>query len=238
MSYLIPEKALLPFINNKDLYRIVEKVLIITQDAFDNATKKLYSNVVDPFSAIFDALRQNISLSEWIVQEENRQVQKTMQNALGTFHQEILGCISGWQDMKTGNVFYLLNNERKIIAEVKNKYNTTKGNHKVAIYDDLDSQLKKYKGYTAYYVEIIRKSKKGYNKKFTPSDNKTGTIRPALETIRQIDGQSFYELVTGKNNSLEMLYKVLPKVIADILDCSDDHFTEEESFQKLFNKAY
>jgi hypothetical protein len=238
MNYKIPDKSLLTFISNKDLYMIVDKVLTVTREATNNATKNLYNNTVDPFSAIFDALRQGITLSQWIKQEESRQTQKTMQNALGNFHQEILGCIPGWKDMKVGQVFDLLNNDKKIIAEVKNKYNTTKGNHKIAIYDDLESQLNKYNGYVAYYVEIIPQNKKKYNKPFTPSDNKTKTRREAKETIRQIDGQSFYKLATGEENALKMLYDTLPKVIGDILGVTHEQFVKENFFQELFQKAY
>jgi len=48
----------------------------------------------------------------------------------------------------------------KIIAEIKNKYNTTKGADKKTLYDNLElALLNKYKGYTGYYVEIIPKGK-------------------------------------------------------------------------------
>lgn len=95
----------------------------------------------------------------WLKQEEARLVQKTLQNLVGNFHQEILGHMDGWTNLRTGSVVDLLNSEQKIIAEVKNKYNTTKGNHKKVIYDDLHSLIRtEFPGYTGYYVEIIPKS--------------------------------------------------------------------------------
>lgn len=239
MSYKVPSKPLLPYISNKDLFAKVEEVIKLTQAAVNMCEKNFYKNAIDPFSAIFDAFMKNISLEQWIQQESSRQIQKTMQNAIGEFHQKILGCVEGWQNMGTGNVFDLLNKDKKIIAEVKNKFNTTKGNHKVAIYDDLELQLKnKYKGYRAYYVEIIPQNKKEYNNPFTPPDNKTKTRRAKNEKIRKIDGNSFYFFATGEKNPLKMLYDVLPIVIGIILNKKHEYLTKDKFFIELFRRAY
>ncbi len=236
------KKNLLPFIKNKDLHAHVEKVLIVAKKSLADSEKKFHKNSVDPFSALFDAIWQNIPMAVWLDQEKSRQNQKTLQNALGDFHQNILGSVHGFENMGTGKgkVFDIKNNTKKILAEVKNKHNTTKGNHKVAIYDDLKAQLKKpaYKGYTAYYVEVIPKSKKVYNKPFTPSDNRTGKRRSVNEHIRQVDGKSFYTLATGDPEALRKLYEVLPKVIGRYLDRSIDKAIKDPSFKELFNRIY
>ncbi|TOM78818.1 Eco47II family restriction endonuclease, partial [Vibrio parahaemolyticus] len=41
----------------------------------------LYRNTLDCFSASIDSVVQGISLDEWMIQERERQVQKTKQNA-------------------------------------------------------------------------------------------------------------------------------------------------------------
>ncbi len=234
-----PKKDLLPFIGNEDLYKHVSKVLNTAQHAADLAEENLYSNVIDPFSALFDVLRQGITLADWIEQEKTRQIQKTMQNALGEFHQSILGAIPGWESLPTGNVIDVRNMQKQIMAEVKNKYNTTKGSDKKSIYDNLNSQLDgDYQGFTGYYVEIIPKSKRPYNKPFTPSDNVARIRRPENEKIRIIDGKSFYALATGHEDSLKMLYVALPKVIAEILGTGHQTITEDQLFIDLFHKAY
>jgi hypothetical protein len=213
--------------------------LKIANKASSESDKKLNSNVIDPFSAVFDSLRQNISLTEWLEQEKARQIQKTLQNAVGEFHQSILGSVDGWENMKSGNVIDLVNESKKIIAEVKNKFNTTKGNHKISIYDDIYELINsKYLGYLGYYVEIIPKSKKPYNKEFTPSDNKSKSRRPQNQMIRIIDGKSFYELVTGKENSLEELYKAIPTIITELLKTDHTIVTNDSNFLEIYNKAY
>lgn len=213
------EKQLLPFISDKKLFEQVARVLEVAKVSSSEAEEKLFANTIDPFSALFDAMCQGISLEQWMEQEKARQTQKTLQNALGEFHQEILGSFPGWTSLGKGNVFDLKNDKMKIIAEVKNKYNTTKGNHKVAIYDDLSGQLKNnYKGYTAYYVEIIPKNKAVYDKPFVPSDNRTHKRRKARKDIRVIDGKSFYALAAGDPDAIKKFYGILPIVIKKLLD--------------------
>jgi hypothetical protein len=131
----------LNYISDEDLYREVKAVLDVATSAADAAEDKLYNNVIDPFSAVMDSMRQGITLSNWLEQEKARQVQKSMQNALGTFHQRILGCVEGWRDLGNGGVLDLENNNKKVIAEIKNKHNTTKGNHKKEIYNDILSLI-------------------------------------------------------------------------------------------------
>src|SRR3989344_826199 len=233
------KKKLLAFIDNKSLYREVGKVIDVAKKSAKDSENYLFKNVIDPFSAIFDSLFQGIGLNEWLKGEKSRQVQKTLQNALGEFHQEIIGSIMGWKSMGKGHVFDVMNEDKKIIAEVKNKYNTTKGNHKTAIYDDLKGQIKnKYGDFTAYYVEIIPRKREMYNKIFTPPDNRTGKRRPKNEKIRVIDGKSFYAMASGDADALKKIYLVLPAIIGEILGKSVSDFTKEKLFSELFDKAY
>lgn len=230
---------LLPYVTDEVLYKNVEKVLHIVKQATDEAEIKLFKNIIDPFSATFDALRQDIELKDWLEQEKARQIQKTMQNAVGDFHQAILGSVEGWLDLGVGGVIDVVNDERKIIAEIKNKYNTTKGNHLKVPYDDLIHSISStYQGYTAYYVQVIRQTKKPYDKPFTPSDNETHQRRPLNENVRKIDGRSFYSLVTGHEDALDMLYASLPKVIADILGTQPDAIMNDPLYRELYGRAY
>lgn len=207
----------LKFISDKDLCSAVSNVVKIIETAEHNAQIKLHKNVIDPFSALFHGVTHSISYKEWIEQEKARQTQKTMQNAIGIFHQEILGSVYGWKDLGTGGGLDVENSEMKIIAEVKNKFNTTKGNHKIEIYDAIKAKLKmfKYNNFIGYFVEVIPQGKKKYDKPFTPPDNKTKKRRPIRNKIRVVDGVSFYAMATGRKNALQELFEVLPHVIID-----------------------
>ena len=127
-----------------------------------------------------------------------------------------------------------------MIAEVKNKWNTTKGDHKVRIYDNIDNLLKtnEYRGYTGYYVEVLPKDRKMYNIPFTPSDNVAKTRRPLNEKIRIIDGKSFYALATGEDDAIKQLYKALPNVLDDIIENNSLDISKDPMFQLLIDKAF
>lgn len=239
MQYKIPSEQLLPFIKNEDLYKQVAAVLEVAIKAKKESEDNFYKNSIDPFSALFDAMVQGVSLDSWTQQEKSRQIQKTFQNSMGTFHQEILGSFDGWKSLGVGQIVDIVNDEKKIIAEVKNKHNTTKGNHKIAIYDDIKMlQGSKYAGYTGYYVEVIPKNKKVYDKEFTPSDNKLKERRGADKMIRVVDGKTFYDMASGQNETLKRFYSVLPKVASDILGEDFKKINADEDFAELFNKTY
>jgi len=208
----------LSFISEERLFSICESIVKPGLCAIKKSEDDFNSNIVDPFSALFDSAISGISLSEWLKREKARQIQKTLQNAIGTFHQKVLGSVNGWEDLGIGDIVDLRSKERKILAEVKNKWNTTKGNHKVRIYDDIENILKKteYKGYTGYYVAIL--SKTSIDAPFTPSDNEKKCRRCKNDSIREIDGASFYSLVTEDEFALKKLYEVLPSVLSKVLN--------------------
>lgn len=210
------------------------KPILLSAYQTEISEQSLRQNTLDVFSATLESILKGISFDEWIEQEKKRQIQKTLQNKVGDLHQKILGTLSGVQDLGVGDVVDIISQEKSLIAEIKNKHNTTKGNHKIAVYDDLKSVLSsKPEITTAYYVEILPKNGKKYNKPFTPSDNKTSQQRPANEFIRQIDGQSFYELLTGNPNALRELYILLAQVASEILS---EEFNLTLNYQDYINE--
>lgn len=204
----------------------------------------LYRNTLDCFSASLDALVQGVSLDEWMTQERVRQVQKTKQNAIGSLHEEIIGSIAEVDRIEVGGLVDIVSHEKKILAEIKNKHNTTKGNHKVAVYDDLVMGVERYPGYTGYYVEILPKGQNAYNTCFVPSDNKSSKRRASRKDIRKIDGRTFYALLTGVENAIDELYRELPSIAAEIIyeefdkRIPSDLVTASQVFDLNFKKAY
>lgn len=204
----------------------------------------LYRNTLDCFSAAIDSVVQGISLDEWMVQERERQVQKTKQNAIGTLHEEIMGSLPGVENLAVGHLIDIVCSEKSLVAEVKNKHNTTKGNHKVQIYRDLATALAERPGYTGYYVEVLPKNGASYNEPFTPSDNQTQTRLPQRNDIRRIDGRSFYALLTGYDCALDELYAALPAIVAEIVNeqfgtnLSSQAVTNSDAYNFNFNRVY
>ena len=190
----------LKFISDVNLIAAVDNVIAVVERATKLADEKLHSNVVDPFSALFQAATYSLAYDGLDV----------------------------------------INRSKKILAEIKNKHNTTKGNHKVELYDALKTMLdeNEYNGYVGYYVEVIPQGRKKYNKPFVPSDNKAkGKRRTINKMIRIIDGVSFYSLATGREQALKELFDILPRVIMENHEYRLAG-TEAEKYSKLFKMAF
>lgn len=170
--------AYLNFISDDDLINECRLLLKKARARQIAAEKDIEKNVVDPFSYVFESVVYDETFEEWKKNETRRQVQKTLSNALGDFHQNILGKCNGWENLKQQDVFDLRHTENKIIAEVKNKHNTIKASDRCHNYDAFENTIQRkdsrYRGYTAYLVEVVP-NKARYNKPFTPSRNTDGT---------------------------------------------------------------
>lgn len=235
----------LNFIDDQSLTTAVLKVLDRAISAKASVTNTFHANVIDPFGALFEAGGFDVSHDEWVRNEQMRQAQKTLQNHVGAFHQNILGSVNGWDNLSVGGNVDLKCDEKKIIAEIKNKHNTVTGAKLINDYESLKNLVMPnssvYKGYTAYFVNIIPKSPVRFNKPFTPSDKATSAPGSSNEKIRIIDGASFYDLVTGQQNSLEELFNVLPRVISDIQKARYPNMSpkiEGTEFSTYFTKAF
>lgn len=232
----------LSWIDDSDLQSTVTSLLATSRAAVIKAKTDFYSNVIDPFSAIFQMAGFPMTSAEWIKSEEARQAQKTLQNHVGEFHQSILGKVNGWKNLGTGHIVDLVSTQNQIIAEVKNKHNTVTGGSLKDLYETLEGQVMPkssiYKGYIAYYVTIIPKRPTKFDIEFTPSDKSSGTKKPVNKLIRHTDGASFYALVTGQGDALEELFKVLPSVINDVLRKKQISPQDVTFLNQLFDRAY
>jgi hypothetical protein len=229
----------LSFISDEVLNQEVLHLLAIASKAKKQSEINFTKNVIDPFAVLFEMSGFDVTETAWETGEKNRQIQKTLQNHVGAFHQRILGCVDGWQDAGKGGVVDLISEKHKIVAEIKNKFNTVKGSDKVKIYDSLESQVMnkghQFRGYTAYYVEVIPQFGQRYDREFTPSDNAKGQQRKANPIIRQIDGYSFYGLVIGVPDALSQLFSVLP----DVIEANSKYkFANRDFAQDFFHKAF
>lgn len=242
MSYLT-------WISDESLIQAVKSVLEKGRLAKRNAPKNFNRNVVDPFGSLFEMSAFGIdSFLDWKNQELNRQAQKTLQNHIGNLHQEILGSVMGWENLKVGSNAGsdLVCANRRILAEIKNKYNTLTGGKQVTLYREFDNLISPkastYHGYTAYYVTIIPKSPIRFNKEFTPSDKEKGSRCIANIKIRMIDGASFYTLVTGEQDALKQFYHVLPQVIEKVMRSDfqevDFKINDKQNFADIFIQAF
>ena len=230
-------RRIYPYVDDSVLISEVRSVIDRINTAVNNIDARLYKNVIDPFSALFDASTQNITYSEWIDQEKRRQLQKTFQNTIGYFHENIIGQMDGWIHLTSGG-YDVENQSRRIIAEIKNKHNTMNSSSAEAVYTKMVEFLDGTKrGHTGYVVTIIPKNPRRTNTTYHPSVR--GHRLPEREDLRIVDGATFYEIATGDANALIKLYRVLPTAIKKATRKNDAEYQPElANFEQLFTRAF
>ncbi len=112
------------FISDEHLLQCIANLHKAYLKAKNNITKKnFYNNKVDTIKLTFDSTFNEIDEESLIQAEILRQIDKSINNSVGTFHEQILGGIRGFQ---VGNLcgFDIRANDDTLFAEIKNKYNT------------------------------------------------------------------------------------------------------------------
>lgn len=209
----------LPFIEDASL---IEAVAEVVKDFPESSRSDITRNQLDPFGALFECILAGYDLNSWLKSEAARQTQKTIQNRIGGFHQTLLASLPGCEDVPVGTGLDIINVEQQWCAEVKNKFNTTKGNHLPRLYDDIaywvDTYTKKYEvPFTGYYVQVIPRTPENFDEFFVPSDR--GVRRPQRTDIKKITAAYLYEKITGVPDALKMVYLVIPRVLQENFDC-------------------
>ena len=233
-------KTYLNFIEDAKLVSALRGMVSTIEET--KATVDILKNTLDVFGAFFDCVASGANLKTWMASEKVRQSQKTLQNAVGTFHQELIGGITNCKSLGAGGGIDVKNISGGWIAEIKNKHNTCKGSDRVVIYDLLKIHIAKYgkshgKDFVGYYVEVISSKGRTYNLPFRPPDkNKGGKKRPRNERIRRISGPAFYDLASGTEGALKKIYKVLPKVLEDNFHLKSGLNPQE--MEELFNLTF
>lgn len=119
-----------------------------------------------------------------------------MSNALGEFHQKVLGGVDGWINHDAG--YDLECPARRILAEVKNKHNTMNTSNREKVIGDLDTAVRqKGRGWTGCLVVVVPKRPERYARRITNRE------------VYETDGASFYHEVTGSPNALHDLFDTL-----------------------------
>ena len=165
-----------------------------TQRAWKDAEERRVRNVIDPFLSLVIASVFSIQDPEKLVNIQNvESALRGLSNALGDFHQRILGSVDGWENHDAG--YDLECRDRMIVAEVKNKWNTMSATTKRQVKGELGTAIRQKSGnWTGYLVFVIPRR---------PERDKKSL--PEGRNLFEIDGASFYHLVTGDPNAIHDL---------------------------------
>lgn len=211
------------FITDEHLLTCIEELHKSYLRAKKNITKsKFYKNKIDTIKLTFDSKFNNIDEDELIEAEILRQIDKSINNSIGTFHEQILGGIRGYE---IGNLsgFDIKAEDDTLFADIKNKHNTMNSSSAEALFQKLARYADDYKKAKCYWVQILAKN--------SFCEHWTGDINGkeySHSRVYKISGDRFYALLTGEENAFFNLYKILPTAIDDYLKSFKESSKEKE----------
>jgi hypothetical protein len=181
--------------------------------AKNNIKKKdFYKNKVDTIKLTFDSKFNDIDEESLIQAEILRQIDKSINNSIGTFHEQILGGISGFE-VGILKGFDVKAKDDTLFADIKNKHNTMNSSSAEALFQKLARYADTYKKSKCYWVQALAKS--------SFCELWQGNINGkeySHSRVYKISGDQFYALLSGKEDALFQLYKKIPIVVKDYLD--------------------
>ena len=184
-------------------------------------------NLIDPIKLTFDSKIYGKTIAQIIESEVLRQIDKSNTNHIGYFHQNIFKYLGeGWEVPKSG--YDIVNEEKKIYVEIKNKHNTMNSSSSQKTYMRMQNTLLKDPDATCMLVEVIAKNSQNIVWK-----NKLDGEAMSNEKIRRVSVDKFYAIVTGDNLAFKKLCEQIPKIIADTLESPECDEIQNTVFKEL-----
>ncbi len=212
------------FISDEHLLNCIDVLYNAYLKAKKNITKKsFYSNKVDTIKLTFDSKFNEIDESKLIDTELLRQMDKSINNSIGTFHEQILGGIDGFE---MGNLsgFDIKAIDNSLFADIKNKHNTMNSSSSEALFQKLARYADDNKTAKCYWVQILAKS--SFYELWRGEINGK---EYSHSRVYKISGDQFYALLTGEEKAFYNLYKILPSAIEDYLKSIEIEPSEAEN---------
>ncbi len=198
------------FISDEHLLKCIDHLHKAYLRAKNNITKKsFYANKVDTIKLTFDAKFNDISEEDLIQAEVLRQIDKSINNSIGTFHEQILGGIAGYEvgnlsgfDIRAADeslfaVFGSFSNPR-IVFE--------------AAFDKLAQLAKAHPKAMIYYVLMDDFSTT--NEKWVIGNDE---YKVSHKRVFKVSLNQFYSILSGQENAYDELANILPEAIQHVL---------------------
>lgn len=204
------------FISDEHLLNCIENLHASYVKAKEKISKKkFYNNKIDTIKLTFDTKFNKIDEESIIETEILRQIDKSINNSIGTFHEQVLGGIEGYE---LGNLsgFDIKAEDNTLFADIKNKHNTMNSSSAEALFQKLARYADDYKQAKCYWVQILAKG--SFNEHWTGDINGK---EYSHSRVFKISGDQFYAILSGNKNALYDLYKALPNAIDDFMKTID-----------------
>src|SRR5690606_35747689 len=175
------------FISDEYLLKCIENLHISYLRAKEKISKrKFYNNKIDTFKLTFDTKFNNIDEESIIETEILRQIDKSINNSIGTFHEQVLGGIKGYEIGKLSG-FDIKAENNTLFADIKNKHNTMNSSSAEALFQKLARYADDYKQAKCYWVQILAKG--SFNEHWTGDINGK---EYSHSRVFKISGDQFY----------------------------------------------
>lgn len=190
-------------------------------ESFD--LKRFNSNLIDPIKLIFDKSVYRSSWEEIVNNEIFRQRDKSNNNDIGYFHQNIFSYFKGCEVPQAGWDVIYKNPDgirmpdgdivHTVYVEMKNKHNTMNSASSAKTYIKMQGQILEDDDCACLLVEAI--AKRSQNIKWTTKvDGKNVQHR----LIRRVSMDKFYEILTGEEDAFFKMCMVLPEIISAVIN--------------------
>lgn len=220
----------LGFISDEDIYEHVRTTVLqyrrhIDLDSFNK-------NIIDPIKLTFDAKIYGQTVRQTIETECLRQIDKTNNNRIGYFHQNVFKYAGGgWEVPENGDKggFDVVNEKLHIFVEMKNKHNTMNAASSSDTYVKMQNKILHDDKATCMLVETI--AKQSQNVTWALSVNENGRKQHySHERIRRVSIDKFYEIVFKDKTAFCKLCRALPDILDDV--------TSNDASARLENTVY
>lgn len=185
----------------------------------DVSKKKFYSNKIDTIKLTFDSRFNDIDEENIIELEILRQIDKSINNSIGTFHEQVLGGIKGYE---VGNLsgFDIKAEDDTLFADIKNKHNTMNSSSAESLFQKLARFADNYK------------AKGSFNEHWRGDINGK---EYSHSRVFKISGDRFYAILSNQDDAFLQLYKALPIAIKDYLQGikAKDEINENSIFEDI-----
>ena len=183
------------------------------------------SNVIDPIKLMFDKIFFKKSYEELIAHEIQRQRDKTINNIVGYFHQNMFSYIRNCEVPRQGWDIIYNNGKETYYVELKNKHNTMNSSSQENTYVKMQNHLSRAEGREnsiCALVEVI--AKRSQNIPWVITINKKK--QEENERLRRISIDKFYEIITGDKEAFAKICRQLPRTIEKLM--RDNHTLQVE----------
>lgn len=206
----------LNFIRQEDFENHVRNTIREYQKNFKSINlKDLNKNKIDPIKLLFDKKIFHKTYEEIISLEIQRQRDKSNNNSIGYFHQNIFKYIKNCKVPEEGWDIIFDNGYEKYFIELKNKHNTMNSSSSKETFSTMYNSLKNDKNNNSIYalVEVIASNSQ--NKIWS---SKLENKKIENDRIRKISIDKFYEIITKDPLAFQKLCLQLPITIDKILN--------------------